>query len=128
MPKIDNTLVPASGGAFVGDAASTIGPFPVTTTSANAPISGLTNGRQVRIANTGGAGVRIAFGTDNTIVATTPAPGTLASARYTGGTAGSKLIAAGAVEVLGAPAGAAFIAFKTDAGTSTIEFTPGEGV
>jgi hypothetical protein len=128
MPKVDNTLLPSPGGAFLGNALSTVGPFPVTTTSANAPISGLTNGGQLRVVNTGAAGVRIAFGADNTIVATTPTPGTLASAKYTGGAAGSKIVPAGAIEILTAPPGTAFIAFKTDSGASTIEFTPGEGV
>lgn len=103
-------------GCFQAVEAATV-QIAATTTSANVAISGLTAGGQVRISN-GSADVRVEFGSANTVTATTPA----------GGTGGSLQVKAGSVEMFSVPAGTTHVAAKADAGTSTVEFTPGTGV
>lgn len=103
-------------GAFAPSVAATV-QIAATTTSANVAISGLTAGGQVRVSN-GSADVRVEFGSANTVTATTPA----------GGTGGSLQVKAGSVEMFSVPAGTTHVAAKADAGTSTVEFTPGTGV
>jgi hypothetical protein len=116
-----------SSGAFTATRLQTLGPFTATTTAANVALSDATNGGQVRVANSGTTACRIAFVTSSTGLATTPTPGTLGSGIYTGGTLGSVLVLGGSVEVFGAPADTTYISFKTDSGTTTIEFSPGVG-
>lgn len=112
---------------FQGLPASTIGPFTATTTSANAPIDGLEGGGQIRILNTGSANCRIAFGKDNTAAVTVPTAGVKTGLTYAP-TKGSKNTIAGSNEILSAPPGTKFIAFACDTGTTTMEFTPGQGL
>lgn len=111
------------GVPFLGTAASAIGPFTATTTSRNAPISGLTAGGQVRIV--ADTDVRIEFGSANTVAATTPAVGALTGSTYAV-TAGSRRVKPG-IEVLSAPVGTTHVAFKTDTGTAVVEFDTGKG-
>jgi hypothetical protein len=86
-----------------------------TTTSARQALA-VANGTQVRISNTGAVGVRVEFG-GSSVAATTPS----------GGTAGSLLVPAGAIEVMSPPIDATNVAAKTDSGTATIEFSVGIG-
>jgi hypothetical protein len=115
--------------AFTPVTAKTAGAMPAATTSAAVALTGLGgSGGQVRVAVTGSAGVRVEFGIDATVTATTPTPGSLVGSVYTAPTRGSLFVPAGAVEILSAPAGTTYVAFKTDSGTSTVEFTPGMGL
>lgn len=82
-----------------------------TTASANVAINGVKVGGQVRV-TASGADARIEFGSSNAVAAA----------------ATSLLVRGGSVEVLTAPSGTTYVAAKTDASTSTVEFTPGMGV
>lgn len=85
------------------------------TVSANIPLS---LGNQVRVV-VGVADCRIEFGKANTVTAQAP---------VAGGAAGSMLLKAGSIEVLTVPSGTEFVAYATDAGTGTLELTPGIGL
>ena len=74
---------------------------------------------QVRLI-AGGVDVRVEFGPDNTVTASKPSAD--------GATPGSALLKAGSIEVFTVPLNTAFMAYATDTGAGTLEFTPGIGL